>query len=142
MVADRSGRAHAHTHGRGLPGGGDSGVPAGTGAGAAPGDAEPLLSGTANDEAVFRRRPGVVYRQFSDERAVLLDLDTAGYFSLNQVGAVTWELLETPCTLAELVARLRARFDDPPASIGGDVESFVAALQARALVEVCPRDDC
>lgn len=83
-----------------------------------------------------------MYRQFSDERAVLLDLDTAGYFSLNQVGAVTWELLETPCTLAELVARLRARFDDPPASIGGDVESFVAALQARALVEVCPRDDC
>lgn len=142
MVADRSRRADAHAHGRGFLGSGDGRLPGGTREGAASRDVGPVLSGTGNDEAVIRRRSGVVYRQFSDERAVLLDLDSAGYFSLNHVGAVTWELLETPCTLPELVARLRARFDDPPESIGGDVQSFVAALQARELVEECHRDAC
>ncbi len=95
-----------------------------------------------SETAVVSRRPGVIYRQFSDERAVLLDVDTGGYFALNPVGAATWELLEKPCALPELVTRLRARFDDPPASIERDLEAFVAALQARKLVEVGLRDDC
>lgn len=91
--------------------------------------------------AVIRRRTGVVHRELSDERAVLLDLDSAGYFGLNTVGAAIWELLETPCSLPEIVERLRPRFDDPPATIDHDVEAFVAALHVRALVEVRAADD-
>lgn len=101
-----------------------------------------MSSRTSSGGTVIRRRSGVVYRRFGDERAVLLDLDSAGYFSLNTAGAATWELLETWCTLPELVERLRPRFDDPPASIDRDVKAFVAALHARELVEVCGGDGC
>ncbi len=89
---------------------------------------------------MVRRRSGVVHRRLGDERAVLLDLDTAGYFGLNSVGAVVWELLETPSTLSELAERLRSRCDDPPEGIDGDVSAFVAALRSRGLVEVCDAD--
>lgn len=95
-----------------------------------------------DDDLVVRRRSGVVHRQLSDERAVLLDLDSAGYFALNAVGAAVWELLETPCTLPELVERLRPRFEDAPDTIDRDVEAFVLALHARSLVETCRADGC
>ncbi|MDP8927925.1 MAG: PqqD family protein [Actinomycetota bacterium] len=100
------------------------------------------MSGTLDSAAVIRRRSGVVHRQLSDERAVLLDLDSARYFGLSTVGSVIWELLETPCPLSELVERLRPRFDDPPTTMERDIEAFVAALYARALVEVCNADGC
>ncbi|MDP8961009.1 MAG: PqqD family protein [Actinomycetota bacterium] len=100
------------------------------------------MSGTLDSTAVIRRRSGVVHRQLGDERAVLLDLDSAGYFGLNSVGSVIWELLQTPCPLPQLVERLRPRLDDPPTTIERDIEAFVAALHARALVEVCDPDGC
>ncbi|MFN2556758.1 MAG: PqqD family protein [Nitriliruptorales bacterium] len=90
--------------------------------------------------AAVRRRPGVVHRRLGDERAVLLNLDSAGYFGLNTVGSAVWDLLETPRTLPELVERLRSRCDDPPEGIDDDVAAFLAALHARGLVEVCDAD--
>jgi hypothetical protein len=81
----------------------------------------------------FRKNPQVVYRELADEGGVLLHLDSAQYHGVNSTGLAIWELLDGERTVAEVVAELRARLDEPPAALDDDVVEFLAALSARGL---------
>jgi pyrroloquinoline quinone biosynthesis protein D len=81
----------------------------------------------------LRRNPQVVYRALADEGGVLLRLDSAQYHGVNSTGLAIWELLDGERTVAEVVAELRARLDEPPDVLDEEVVEFLAGLSARGL---------
>ncbi|MGH3118100.1 MAG: PqqD family protein [Gaiellales bacterium] len=78
-----------------------------------------------------------MYRKLSaGSGGVVLHLETAAYHGLNEVGALTWSLLEEETTMASLMQRLRGHFDNAPDEFEDDIAGFVESLAARGLVVV------
>lgn len=83
------------------------------------------------------RNPRAVFRRLAEgSGGVLLHLDSTQYHGVNEVGAAIWELIEADVAFGDLVAALRGRLEDPPADLEADVESFLAELGERELVEL------
>ena len=66
------------------------------------------------------------FRRVREEGAVLLNLDTSAYHGVNPVGSLIWGQLEEPVSFARLVEAVRARLQDPPPDLAGDVAAFIA----------------
>ena len=97
------------------------------------------LGGRVEPHAVVRRNPLVVSQRIAGEKAaVLLHLDTSAYHSLNEVGALIWDLMEQPMAVERLTDLLAARFSDAPPWLEADLREFLQQLADRTLVEVEP----
>lgn len=86
-------------------------------------------------EQFVRRRPDVVHRPLAGG-AVLLDLETGAYFSLNGVGALVWDLVGEGRTVGEVIDDLVARVEGAPPTVVDEVIAFFAQLAERDLVEI------
>ena len=82
----------------------------------------------------FRPKPRVLVRRL-DAQAVLLDLDTTQYFSLNDTGRRVWELLAEGHTVAAALDVLATEFEAPLPTLTDDVEVLVGELEAAGLLE-------
>jgi len=65
---------------------------------------------------------------------VLLSVDDGSYFSLNEVGALVWNLCDGDRTLAEVVDGVCAEFDAAPEEVTPDVVSLVDDLASEKLL--------
>ena len=83
----------------------------------------------------WRRSPGVVY-EVIDGQAVLLDQDGVELITLNTVGTLVWEELDGRGAPRSSPAALSTRFDgvSHAGPRAGDIETFLAELEASALV--------
>ena len=81
----------------------------------------------------FKHASNVTWRQV-DKDAVILDLDTSNYFSLNEVGVLVWERLGDGATIAEVCEEVCKLYDVPPKDALRDIEKLVAALSAKKLL--------
>lgn len=79
--------------------------------------------------------PGVVYREVGGE-AVLLDLDSQRYFTLDVVGTRMWALLAEHGSLDEARHRLLAEYEVDAATLARDLDELVERLAAEGLVRV------
>ena len=66
--------------------------------------------------------------------AVILDMRSGQYFALSPVGAHIWKLLESPCTLTSLCARLGEEYDVEPARCEADVSALLGQLASHGLI--------
>jgi PqqD family protein of HPr-rel-A system len=66
--------------------------------------------------------------------AVILDIRSGQYFALSPVGAQIWKLLESPCTLASLCAKLAEEYDVEPARCEADVSALLGQLAGHGLI--------
>ncbi|MBI3298078.1 MAG: PqqD family protein [Elusimicrobia bacterium] len=82
----------------------------------------------------FKHARHVAWRKVADE-AVILDLDTAQYYSLAGPGLRAWELLISGRSPAAAAAALDAEFEAPPGRIAADVAELLAALKKEGLLE-------
>jgi hypothetical protein len=90
-------------------------------------------------EGKIRRSERTTFRKMEEGNGgVLLHLDSGEYRQLNETGALIWSLLEHDPSRPELMAQLRERIEDPPPNLAEEVETFLAALQQRGLIEVDP----
>lgn len=86
----------------------------------------------------FTRNAGCVTREVAGEmllvpvRSRAADIDSI--YTLNDVGALLWRLLERPATAPELAAHVCAEFDASPAEAERDVGAFLAQLADCGLV--------
>src|SRR5262249_51457380 len=69
-------------------------------------------------------------------QTVLLRLEDGGYYALDEVGAMIWELCDGHRAVAEIVALLCAEFDAPEAIVQVDVLEFIGDLQRERLLVV------
>lgn len=71
--------------------------------------------------------------------AVIVDLKSNLYFTLNATGTLVWETLERGAPLREAVARLQEHFEVTEAQARADVESLAKELLSSGLIH--PRAD-
>jgi hypothetical protein len=84
-----------------------------------------------------RRSPRAAYRKLQDGAGgVLLNLDTAAYHGVNEIGALIWSLLDDGPTISVLIARMRAAVPEAPPQLDDDVAAFVQGLAERELVSL------
>lgn len=81
-----------------------------------------------------RHAKRVAWRKVADE-AVILNTETAAYYSLDGVGLRIWELIGEKRPLAEIVSTLACEYDAPAKTLLKDAEALVARLRKESLVE-------
>lgn len=70
-----------------------------------------------------------------DGEAVLLNLESGSYFTLNRVGTVTWELLNGERTLAEVLSTLCECFEVSQEVARQDLFSLIQHLGQEGLIQ-------
>lgn len=82
----------------------------------------------------YQPSPNVVSTTL-DEEAVLLDLDTRRYYSLNETGARIWELLADDQSLDAIAEAITTEWDVSEENARAHVERLLAELEEEGLVE-------
>jgi hypothetical protein len=67
---------------------------------------------------------------------VLLKLETGAYHSLNETGALLWELMADGLTLDDVASKFRALLDDQPSEVEAEIHDFFDQLRRRGLVDI------
>jgi hypothetical protein len=75
-----------------------------------------------------------VIAQRAKDKVVLFNMAKGDYFSLNELGARTWELLDGSRSLEEVVVELASEYDAPMDVIAADVKELTEHLQAANLL--------
>ena len=84
--------------------------------------------------AVWRRRDDVLWRRSLDA-VIVLPVGADEPSTLPGTGAIVWDLLEEPATVAELVAILADAYEEDPAVVDHDVRALLADLETLGAVE-------
>jgi hypothetical protein len=97
---------------------------------------EPGFTGDATIAAV---RDHLATRLGDD--VVILGLRDSVYYGLNGVGARVWELVQTPCTRADLVRTIVSEYEVSAETAAADLDALLAELHARGLIAILPPGD-
>lgn len=79
-------------------------------------------------------KPNVVFTVLDQGEAVLLDLDTKFYFSLNESGARIIQLLEAGRTREEILTTLQAEYEVAPEPLSRLLDGFFQQLLREGIV--------
>lgn len=71
-----------------------------------------------------------------DGESVLLHTGSGKYFGFNEVGTDIWEMMQEPQSVAELTREIVEKYDVSRETVRADVESLLADLVERDLVQV------
>jgi len=83
----------------------------------------------------IRLSTNVLIQRVNDE-AVLLDLETRGYFGLDPVGAIIWEGIEDNKSEAEIVESITRRFAVEAEVACRDLREFLIELRDDGLIHL------
>lgn len=86
-------------------------------------------------EPVLKLRADAVDWREVEGQVVALDRAGSVYLAINQSGAALWPAIVQGATRARLVQILLDTFDVDPARAAADVDTFVAGLSERHLLE-------
>lgn len=82
-----------------------------------------------------RRSPDVIHEAV-DGRAMLVSPDGSELISLNVVGTMVWDLLDTGADAKELAAQLHSTFEDVSLDqLQQDIQAFLDSLREQGLVQ-------
>lgn len=82
----------------------------------------------------FPKRNESVAAQFADGEAVLLDIESGQYFSLNPVGSRIWELCDGTRSATEIVSVICNEFDVAEDVAAVDTRDILRELEKAKLV--------
>jgi hypothetical protein len=85
------------------------------------------------DNIKWKKRAQLVEREIEQE-AVLLDLKSGVYYSLNEVGTEIWRLLGAGATESELAAAVAAQYDVNPDTAARDIGDLLKDMAAEGLI--------
>ena len=69
-----------------------------------------------------------------DDGAVVLNMRTRRYYSLNETGAAVWRLLEDELLIADVARRLVEMYDVGEREAGETLDSLLEALSQESLI--------
>ena len=86
---------------------------------------------------IYQRSPSATHQSVAGE-AILIDLNTGSYYSLNETGTWLWEHLDGKRTIGELAMDLAVACDIPDqvSMVQQDLNALVANLLKEGLVIV------
>lgn len=79
-------------------------------------------------------RKGDVRWNVMEGEAVILNLATGIYYTLDPVGTVIWQEVTAGKDIEEIVEIVCARFDEEASVVRGDVEDLLAHLKEEQLI--------
>lgn len=85
----------------------------------------------------IRARPDLLSTEVDGE-AVMMDVESGHYFTLDAIGTRIWKALADRVEVAALCRSLETEFDAPLAVIERDVLALLTDLEARNLITVEP----
>lgn len=91
------------------------------------------MAKTSKEGGAYKPSPRIAWRKVEEE-AVLLDLDTSVYYSLDPIGCRIWELLEKKKDVPAIVAAIRSEYDVAEDRARKDVEKLVQGLLRKKLL--------
>ena len=71
-----------------------------------------------------------------DGEAIIINLSTGVYYSMENVGAMIWQMVEEGCSVGEIVAGITARYDVSIEQAEADAERLTRELLQEDLVKV------
>jgi coenzyme PQQ biosynthesis protein PqqD len=89
-------------------------------------------SNVALDQCL-RRQDGILMQE-AQGQTVLLRLEDGGYYALDEVGAIIWDLCDGQRPVSGIVTALCAEFDAPEETVRADVLEFIGDLRREQLV--------
>lgn len=69
-----------------------------------------------------------------DDETVVMDMDSAEFFSLNSTAGAVWRAIDGARSRDEVVAAVAAEYAVSPADIGADVDELIEQLVASGFV--------
>ncbi|REJ66500.1 MAG: PqqD family protein [Planctomycetota bacterium] len=76
-----------------------------------------------------------------DDEAILINVATGAYYSMDNVGAFIWKQIDAQCPLEAIVAAVVARYDVTPEQADTDVQRVARELFEENLVVACDLAD-
>jgi len=76
----------------------------------------------------------VVYTEFDGREAVLVDLNTKRYYTLNETAMIVWRGLERGQTTADIAREITERYEVTTEHAVASVERLVSSLSAHRLL--------
>ena len=86
-------------------------------------------------DAHYAPTSAVVFTQLDDGEAVLLDLQTKQYYTLNETGSQIWDHFKENRSLDEIAAALTETFDVGAEAAKEHVVAFLEELHHEGLVQ-------
>ena len=77
----------------------------------------------------------VVYTEFDGREAVLVDLNTKRYYTLNETAMLIWRGLESGKTTAEIAREITDRYEVTTEHAMASVERLINSLSAHRLLQ-------
>jgi|KBSSwiStaDraftv2_1062776.scaffolds.fasta_scaffold22380_4 hypothetical protein len=69
-----------------------------------------------------------------DDETIVMDIDSADFFSLNATAGAVWRLIDGTRDRDAIVAALAAEFAASPAEIGADVDALIGQLRTAGFL--------
>ena len=76
----------------------------------------------------------IVFTEFDDSEAVLVDLNAKRYYTLNETAMIIWRGLERKRTREEIIRDITDTYDVTAEHAAQSLDKLVATLQARKLL--------
>lgn len=83
---------------------------------------------------------GQVISEIIDGEAVMINLTTGNYYSLNETGAAAWSAVETGASVGDITELLSARYAGDPDEIQRAVERLLEELSREDLIAASDGD--
>jgi hypothetical protein len=85
-------------------------------------------------EARFRINQPAVIGQVIEGEAIVVNLDSGAYYSLDRAGADVWNLIEQGATVQDIISGITARYAGEAPTIRAAVLQLVEGLQQENLI--------
>jgi uncharacterized protein with gpF-like domain len=76
----------------------------------------------------------VVYTEFDGQEAVLVDLNTKRYYTLNETGMLVWRGLERGDSVSQIAREISDRYDVSEENAASSIERLITSLAAHQLL--------
>jgi hypothetical protein len=88
--------------------------------------------------AAYRPNDASVIYEVIDGEAVMINLDSGNYYTLNDSGAFIWEFVKQQGSVADIAGLVARRYGKPVAEIESSVAAFFGHLTKESLILPVP----
>ena len=86
-----------------------------------------------NKDSILQRAESVTFEIVTDE-AILIDINTGTYFSLNEVGTEFWEMLDGVNTIEQHAATIATKYEVETSMVVDDLLELAAEMGKDDLI--------
>jgi len=97
-----------------------------------------MIAAVIEDNGRFEVSPDVVATDFEGKDAVVLNLATKKYYTLNETATAIWSGIEDKNAVSGLVELLVSKYEVTPEKAKVSVIETLQRLEAQQLVRQCP----